>query len=97
MESNDWDAGCAGYRRLPRRDFLRVGSLTALGLTLPDLLRLEAVGAATVRPDGAASPQRPAPPPHPISCILLWLRRRPASLDMWDLEPEAPAAVRGPS
>src|SRR5262249_14727692 len=45
MSRHSWDRGCSGYDRLPRRDFLRVGSLTALGLTLPDLLRLEAVGA----------------------------------------------------
>src|SRR5262249_18298588 len=79
MESNDWDAGCAGYRRLPRRDFLRVGALSALGLTLPDLLRLEAASAG---------------PAREMSCILIWLRGGPSSIDMWDLKPEAPAAVR---
>src|SRR5436305_13699276 len=76
-----WDSGCAGYRRLPRRALLRAGALSALGLTLPDLLRLEAAGAS---------------PPREMSCILIWLRGGPSAVDMWDLKPEAPAAIRRP-
>ncbi|MCE2800679.1 MAG: hypothetical protein LW724_14165 [Planctomycetaceae bacterium] len=34
--------GCQGFRRLNRRDVLRVGSLGALSLSLGDLLRLRA-------------------------------------------------------
>ncbi len=76
-----WDHGCDGYRRLPRREFLRVGALAGMGFSLADLLRLEAASAA---------------PRRQMSCILLWLRGGPSSIDMWDLKPEAPAEIRGP-
>lgn len=29
------------------------------------------------------------------SCILVWLRGGPSSIDMWDLKPEAPPEIRG--
>src|SRR3954454_9630969 len=76
-----WDSGCAGYRRVPRRDLLRAGTLSALGLALPDLWRLEAAGAST---------------PREMSCIMIWLRGGPSAVDMWDLKPDAPAEIRGP-
>src|SRR5438874_3356868 len=75
----NWDSGCAGYRRLPRRDVLRVGALSALGLTLPDLWRVEKANAAS----------------RDMSCILIWLRGGPSSVDMWDLKPDAPSEIRG--
>jgi hypothetical protein len=65
-----------------RRDALRVGGLTALGLTLPDLCRLRASGAS--------------PPPRAKSCILLWLDGGPSHLETFDLKPDAPSEVRGP-
>lgn len=80
MGAGDWDLGCAGYRRLPRRAVLQAGALAGFGLTLPDLLRLEAAAAA---------------PRREMSCILLWLRGGPSSIDMWDLKPDSPAEVRG--
>lgn len=54
----------------------------ALGgmLSLPSLLQAEA---------GAA-------PKREISCILVWLRGGPSSIDMWDLKPDAPSEIRGP-
>ncbi|HXG10021.1 MAG TPA: DUF1501 domain-containing protein [Gemmataceae bacterium] len=66
-----------------RRDMLRVGSLTALGLTLPDWFRLRA--AAREKPAGRAK-----------SCILLWLDGGPSHLETFDLKPDAPSEVRGP-
>jgi hypothetical protein len=33
--------------------------------------------------------------PREMSCILIWLRGGPPSIDMWDLKPEAPAEIRG--
>ncbi len=64
-----------------RRDALRVGSLTALGLTLPGLFRLRAGDATT---------------PRAKSCILLWLDGGPSHLETFDLKPDAPSEVRGP-
>src|SRR5262245_13436392 len=63
-----------------RREFLRAGTLTALGLTLSDALRLRAATGATRR--------MPA-------CVLIWLDGGPSHLDTFDLKPDAPAEVRG--
>ncbi len=65
-----------------RRDFLRVGSSGLMGLTLADLLRMEARGAA-------------APAAKAKSVILVWLAGGPSTIDMWDLKPEAAAGIRG--
>ena len=70
-------------RSLTRRDLLRVGSLTALGLSLSDLFRLRAVAA-------------PETKIRAKSCILLWLDGGPSHLETWDLKPDAPIEVRGP-
>ncbi|GIW81660.1 MAG: hypothetical protein KatS3mg105_3467 [Gemmatales bacterium] len=63
-----------------RREFLRVGSLSALGLSLTDALRLQA----------------DAGNKKPTNCILIWLDGGPSHLDTFDLKPDAPAEVRGP-
>ena len=75
-----FDQGCSEYNRVPRRRVLTAGLLGA-GLTLPDLLRLEAAQAA---------------PRQEMNCILVWLRGGPSSIDMWDMKPDAPADIRGP-
>jgi hypothetical protein len=67
--------------RFHRRDFLRLGTAGLLGLGLADLLRLE----AGARPGKARA--------H--SVILVWLAGGPATIDMWDLKPEAPEGIRG--
>src|SRR5262245_55335014 len=66
-----------------RRDMLRVGALSALGLSLADWSRLR--GAAPGRSPGKAK-----------SCILLWLDGGPSHLETFDLKPDAPTEVRGP-
>jgi hypothetical protein len=68
---------CEGFFR---RDFLKIGTASLLGLSLPDLLRLEA----------AAKPERKAK-----GVIMVWLGGGPATIDMWDLKPEAPADIAG--
>ena len=52
-----------------RRDLLRVGGLTALGLGLGDLFRLQRAALAS----GAATPE-----PTAKSCILIWLDGGPS-------------------
>ncbi|QDT49335.1 hypothetical protein Pan258_33840 [Symmachiella dynata] len=71
---------CGG---ISRRELLRAGSLAALGLSLGDLLRLEAT--AALRPNAPAK-----------SVILLWLWGGPSHLDTFDLKPKAPVEYRGP-
>jgi hypothetical protein len=66
-----------------RRDVLRLGSLAALGLGLPEFFRLRA----------AAGELQPA---RAKKCILLWLDGGPSHLETFDLKPDAPAEVRGP-
>ncbi|MBI1841401.1 MAG: DUF1501 domain-containing protein [Verrucomicrobia bacterium] len=65
-----------------RRDFLHLGVLTALGVSLSDLLRLQ----------GAEGPGAP----RATSCILLWLDGGPSHLDTFDPKPEAPSEIRSP-
>jgi hypothetical protein len=69
-----------------RRDFVRIGGLTALGLGSADLLRLRgsaAEGGSTLKPKANR-------------CILIWLDGGPTHLETFDLKPDAPAEVRGP-
>lgn len=69
---------------LTRRDFLRVGALSAgaVGLSLADLTQAQRAGAAAAGND--------------INCIILFLVGGPSQLDTWDLKPDAPDTVRGP-
>ena len=64
-----------------RRGFLRVGAAAMLGLNLPDFLRAEVErGGRRAKAD---------------SVILAWLGGGPATIDMWDLKPDAPEEYRG--
>lgn len=67
---------------LSRREMLRIGSIGALGLQLPDLLRVQAAGNDGSRPARAM--------------ILLWLWGGPSQIDTFDLKPQAPIEYRGP-
>lgn len=69
---------CSG---VTRRDFLQVGALGAIGLTLPDYLAMAAQGQA--KDDGR-------------SAIMIFNLGAPSQLDTWDMKPDAPAEVRGP-
>lgn len=86
---------CDNYQlaqRLGRRDLLRAGSLSLLGMNLPSLLAGRAAAESTPAAD------------RPISgsfgrakaCILLFMWGGPAQQDTWDMKPQAPAEVRGP-
>jgi len=75
---------CEGYHR---RDFLRAGSAGLLGLSLPQVLSLEA--RAREIADGNA------PVAKAKSVIMIWLAGGPATIDMWDNKPEAPEGIRG--
>lgn len=66
-----------------RRDMLRVGALGVGGLTLPNLLRLQAQARA------AGGPVKKK------SVILVWLAGGPSHIDMYDLKPDAPSEYRG--
>lgn len=63
-----------------RRGFLRIGSLSALGMTLPGLLRAEA---------------KAAQPRSETACILVWLQGGLSHIDSFDPKPDAPSEIRG--
>ncbi len=70
-----------------RRDFLRVGMLSFLGLSLSQFHALadDAKKNAPVgRTTGTAD-----------SVILIWLAGGPSHLDTWDIKPQAPLEIRG--
>src|SRR5213082_1205381 len=74
---------CEGFHR---RDLLRIGAAGLFGLSLPQLLRLEAQARATPTRAGARKAN---------AVILVWLAGGPATIDMWDLKPDAPEGIRG--
>src|SRR5262245_10060479 len=74
---------CTG---VSRREFLRLGGLSAFGLTLPGFLRLRQTSASTPAPRSARTPP---------SCILLWMQGGPSHVDTFDPKPDAPAEIRG--
>lgn len=64
---------------LHRRDFLRVGALGGLGLSLPRLLQAKEA----------------ARPTKDVSCILVWTLGGTSHHDTFDPKPDAAASVRG--
>src|SRR5579864_1668513 len=70
---------------ITRRDFIRVGALTAFGLSVPVLLQAHA--------DGLKASGKPAQ--RDIACILLWMGGGPSHIDTFDPKPEAPQDIRG--
>lgn len=68
---------------ITRRDFLQVGALGALGLTLSHLSAAQAAGKAARGSDEKA-------------CILIFNLGAPSQLDTWDMKPDAPREIRGP-
>jgi hypothetical protein len=71
--------------RLSRREWLRIGGLSALGVTLADLARLRAIPAAST----------PAQKRRVNSCVFFFLFGGPSQIDLFDMKPTAPAEVRG--
>ena len=66
---------------MTRRDVLRIGSMALGGLSLPQLLRLEAAG-------GTRSSHK--------SLIMVYLCGGPPHQDMYDIKQDAPREIRGP-
>ncbi len=80
--------GCPEFRQTlqhpDRRSFVKAGVLGAMGLTLSDLLRIEAHASAAKAATSRVN-----------SVIILWMRGGPSHIDMWDPKPDAPAEYRG--
>jgi uncharacterized protein (DUF1501 family) len=68
---------------IPRRDFLQAGALGAIGLSLPLLSALRALGAVDKSKDER-------------SCIMIFNLGAPSQIDTWDPKPDAAREIRGP-
>ncbi len=80
VTGDGWASTCDG---LTRRDFLQVGTLGALGLTLPQLVQLQAKDAVAEGHDER-------------SVIMIFNLGAPSQMDTFDPKPEAPLEIRGP-
>src|SRR5258707_2874602 len=65
-----------------RRWFLQPGLSALAGLSMADVLRLQAQAAPAGKDRRAV--------------ILFWLSGGPSHIDMWDPKPDAPREIRGP-
>ena len=74
---------CTGFSR---RDFLRVGGLSALGLTLANFFRAQCIAAQ----NSPAADQR-----RNVNCILMWMQGGPSHIDTFDPKPDAALEIRG--
>ncbi len=70
-------------QRCSRRELLRAGGLSLLGLSSLDLAALRAAASS-------GDPGRRA-----NSCIFIFLFGGPSHIDLWDMKPDAPAEIRG--
>ena len=79
-------SACRGFQStlLSRRTLLKVGGMGLLGLTMPNLLRAEAM----MKGKGPKARAR--------SVIFLFQWGGPSHIDMFDRKPDAPEAYRGP-
>src|SRR3954468_3802013 len=68
---------------ITRRDFLQVGTLGAIGLSLSRFAQLQAIGAVDKSRDDK-------------SCIMIFNLGAPSQLDTFDTKPNAPSEIRGP-
>jgi len=83
-----------------RREWLRVGGIGALGLTLPDLLAAQAsaraAGPASTLANPLTSGLDGALFGRAKNVIFLWLQGGPPQHETFDPKPDAPLEIRGP-
>src|SRR2546421_12060354 len=86
----NWLGDCEKFHR---RDFLRVGVLSFMGLSLSKYYALAdaTAKAAKANPDMKGR----VPGSTADSAILIWLAGGPSHLDTFDLKPDAPLEIRG--
>src|SRR5258707_1004150 len=68
---------------IARRDFLQIGALGAIGLSLSKFAALQAMGAARQGSSDKAA-------------IMIFNLGAPSQMDTWDMKPDAPREIRGP-
>src|SRR5258705_13933244 len=78
---------CDGFSR---REFLRVGGAGILGLSLADVLQLQAATASQADPS-----KQKAGWGNAKSIVFIFLQGGPSHIDIWDPKPDAPSNIRG--
>jgi len=76
---------CDGFSR---RELLRVGGISLMGLSLPNVLALQEAQAAGVGASSSGFGQAK-------SVIFIFLQGGPSHIDIWDPKPDAPDNIRG--
>jgi hypothetical protein len=79
-----------------RREWLRVGGLSALGLALPTVLGASRASAAPVGPPNSLSGDLGGTFGKAKNVIFLWLQGGPPQHETFDPKPDAPLEIRGP-
>jgi hypothetical protein len=79
-------ATCDG---MSRRELLRVGGAGLLGVSLANLLQMEALGASVPTASGGTGFGKAK------NFIFVFLQGGPSHLDIWDPKPDAPDDIRG--
>lgn len=77
-----------GKNLIRRRDLLRAGTVSLLGLDLPQSFALRQLA-------NAESVRQTAARPRAKACIFLFMWGGPAHQDTWDMKPNAPVEYRG--
>lgn len=88
MGQRSFEGGCPEHQKLQamqRREFMRIGGLSALGLSLPGFLGTRAAASDY---GGESTVARAK------ACIFLFLSGGPSQFETFDPKPEAPSTVR---
>jgi hypothetical protein len=80
------DCTCEG---ITRRDLIKVGAVSFLGLTLPEFLALKAGAADAPTSKGKKQARE-------VSVIMLWMGGGPSHVDTFDPKPKADVKIKGP-
>ena len=70
-----------------RRELMRIGGLSLLGVSLPDILALQAKAAASKTDNKIKATAK--------QVIMVFLQGGPSHIDIWDPKPDAPSNIRG--
>jgi uncharacterized protein DUF1501 len=79
---------CDANLKMTRRDLLRVGGASILGMSLGSMLKLQAMGAETGKPVGGPGWGKAK------SVVMIYLQGGPSHLDLWDPKENVPDNIR---
>src|SRR5215510_2579963 len=80
---------CDTHAKMTRRNLLRIGGSSILGLSLGQMLRLNAFGASAAGAKGGGPGWGKAK-----SVIMVYLQGGPSHLDLWDPKENVPDKIR---